>query len=232
MKTKTAFQSLFGLAGALLLATSAQAVPLKATGFEYDTGVTQATIVNGVPSVNKRVYAGGFIVQNLATNGSFVAWCVDIFQPINFNETVNDYTLVSGVAALGAGRSDALGRLATLALGQVNSAATSGAFQLALWELVNELAGNPLSLTANNFRAGSVTPNGSAAKAQEWLDGLAGVNKSQYAVSVWQSPTRQDLVVFKRIPTRVPEPGSLALVAIGLLLAGYLLQGRRAQVRR
>jgi hypothetical protein len=227
MKTKTAFQSLFGLAGALLLATSAQAVPLKATGFEYASGVTKATIVNGVPSVNKRVYAGGFVVQNLATNGSFVGWCVDIFQPINFGETVNDYTLTTGVAAFGAARSDSLGRLATLALGQVNNAATSGAFQLALWELVNEISGNPLSLTANNFRAGSVT-NGSATTAQGWLNGIGNVT-SQYTVSVWQSRSRQDLVVFERVP--VPEPGSLALAVVGLAMV-LTLQRRQQLARR
>ncbi|MBL8226635.1 MAG: PEP-CTERM sorting domain-containing protein [Chromatiales bacterium] len=227
MKTKTAFQSLYGLAGLLLLATSAEAVPLKATGFEYPTGVTQATIVNGVPALNKRVYAGGFVVQNLATNGSFVAWCVDIFQPINFGETVNDYTLTTGVAAFGAARSDAIGRLATLALGQVNNAATSGAFQLALWELVNELTGNALNLSANNFRAGSVT-NGSAPIAQGWLNGIANIS-SQYTVSVWQSRSRQDLVVFERV--RVPEPGSLALAVVGLAMV-LTLQRRRQLARR
>jgi hypothetical protein len=227
MKTKTAFQSLYGLAGLLLLATTAEAVPLKATGFEYASGVTQATIVNGAPAVNSRVYAGAFVVQNLATNGSFVAWCADIFQQINFGETVNDYSLTTGVAAFGAGRSDALGRLATLALGQVNNAATSGAFQLALWELLNESSGNPLSLTANNFRAGSVT-NGSAATAQNWLNGIGNVT-SQYTVSVWQSRSRQDLVVFERVP--VPEPGSLALAVVGLGLV-LTLQRRQQLARR
>jgi hypothetical protein len=177
--------------------------------------------------VNKRVYAGGFIVQNLATNGSFVAWCVDIFQPTNFGETVNDYTLTTGVAAFGAARSDSLGRLATLALGQVNNAATSGAFQLALWELVNEISGNPLSLTANNFRAGSVT-NGSATTAQGWLNGIGNVT-SQYTVSVWQSRSRQDLVVFERVP--VPEPGSLALAVVGLAMV-LTLQRRQQLARR
>lgn len=227
MTKNTAFRSLLGLAGALLMAGHAQATPLKATGFEYASGVTQATIVNTAPALNKRVYAGGFVVQNLATNGSFVAWCVDIFQPINFGETVNDYTLTTGVAAFGAARSDSLGRLATLALGQVNNAATSGAFQLALWELVNELTGNALSLSANNFRAGSVT-NGSATTAQNWLNGIGNVT-SQYTVSVWQSRSRQDLVVFERIP--VPEPGSLALAVVGLGLV-LTLQRRQQLVRR
>lgn len=227
MKKNAAFQSLLGLAGALLMAGHAQAIPLKATGFEYASGVTQATIVNTSPALNKRVYAGGFVMQNLATNGSFVAWCVDIFQPINFGETVNDYSLTTGVAAFGAGRSDALGRLATLALGQVNNAATSGAFQLALWELVNELTGNALSLSANNFRAGSVT-NGSATTAQNWLNGIGNVT-SQYTVSVWQSRSRQDLVVFERVP--VPEPGSLALAVVGLGLV-LTLQRRQQLARR
>jgi hypothetical protein len=228
MKTKTAFQSLYGLAGLLLLATSAEAVPLKATGFEYPSGVTQATIVNGLPTaVNSRVYAGGFVVQNLATNGSFVAWCADIFQQINFGETVNDYALTTGTAAFGANTSNALGRLATLALGQVNNAATSGAFQLALWELINELPGNPLSLTADDFKAGSVT-NGSAATAQNWLNGIGNVT-SQYTVSVWQSRSRQDLIVFERVP--VPEPGSLALAMVGLGLV-ITLQRRQQLARR
>jgi hypothetical protein len=218
MNNNAAFKSLLGLVGASLLATQAYATPLKVTGFQYASGVTQATIVNAAPAANARVYAGGFLTTNLADNSSFVTWCVDIFQPIYFGQTVNDYSLATGVAALGSAKATALGKLATLALPLVNNAASSGAFQLAVWELVNELSNNPLNLAANNFRVGNVT-NGSQATAQGWLAGLANIN-SQYTVSVWQSRSRQDLVVFER--TRVPEPGALALFLVGLGVAGAM----------
>ena len=90
--------------------------------------------------------------------GDVTSWCVDIFQHTHFGQTVNDYALTDGATALGAGRADALGRLATQSLASVSNAASSGAFQLAIWEIVNETSGNPYSL---NQYAVSVWRSGS-----------------------------------------------------------------------
>jgi hypothetical protein len=197
----------------LLLSVQAVALPLVVTGFEYPSGPTTARVQNGSPAVNANVYAGGFLTD--AGGNSFTSWCVDIFQHTYFGQTVNDYTLTDGATALGAARSDALGRLATQALASVSNAASSGAFQLAMWEIVNESSGNPYDLAAGNFRASSVS-NGSLAVAQGWLSNLGSVN--QYAVSVWRSGSRQDLAMFDRVT--VPEAGSLTMLGLGLAAAG------------
>jgi hypothetical protein len=216
---------LFSAVGAgLLLSVQAMATPLIVSGFEYPNSPTTAHIRNTSPGANSNVYAGGFLTD--AGGNSFTSWCVDIFQHTYFGQTVNDYSLVSGTAALGAARSDALGRLATAAYGSVTNAASSGAFQLAIWEIVNESAGNPYNLSAGNFRADSVS-NGSLTLAQSWLNNLGGVN--HYAVSVWHSGSRQDLAVFDRVS--VPEAGSLAMLGIGLLAAGVARRRQMAAAR-
>jgi hypothetical protein len=204
----------------LLLSVQAVATPLIVSGFEYPNSPTTAHIRNTTPGANANVYAGGFLTD--AGGNSFTSWCVDIFQRTNFGQTVNDYSLTDGASALGAARSDALGRLATHAYASVTDAANSGAFQLAIWEIVNETSGNPYNLGAGNFRASDVS-NGSRALAQSWLNNLGSLNR--YAVNVWRSRTRQDLAVFERVS--VPEAGSLVMLSLGLLAAGV---ARRRQV--
>lgn len=201
-------------AATLLLSVQALALPLVVSGFEYPSGPTTARIQNSSPGVNANVYAGGFLTD--AGGNSFTSWCVDIFQHTYFGQTVNDYSLTDGATALGAARSDALGRLATQALPLVTNAASSGAFQLAIWEIVNETAGNAYNLGSGNFTAANVS-NGSLSLAQGWLSNLGSLN--QYAVSVWRSGSRQDLAVFDRVT--VPEAGSLTLLGLGLLAAGF-----------
>jgi hypothetical protein len=209
MKTTTLLSA---VAASLLLSVEAVALPLVVTGFEYPSSPTTARIQNGSPAVNANVHAGGFLTD--AGGNSFTSWCVDIFQNTYFGQTVNDYTLTDGATALGAARTDALGRLATQALSSVTNAASSGAFQLAIWEIVNETPGSAYSLTDGNFRASSVT-NGSLALAQGWLSNLGSLN--QYAVSVWRSGSRQDLATFDRVT--VPEAGSLTMLGLGLVAA-------------
>lgn len=227
MKTKT---SLLGVVGAGLLfsaqalfSTQAHAVPLTVTGWQYGSGVTQATIQNTVPSVNQRVYSGAFIANT--GSESFAAWCVDIFQNTYFGSTANDFNKVAGVDVLGAAKADSLGRLATLALGLVNNAATSGAFQLAAWEIINETAAS-WNLASGNFKASNVT-NDSLNIAQGWLNALGSVT-SLYRVDVWQSRSRQDLAVFERVS--VPEPAALALFVMGLGVA-FTVRARKAGAR-
>ena len=217
--------TLFSAIGAgLLLSVQAVATPLIVTGFEYPNSPTTAHIRNTAPGVNVNAYAGGFLTD--AGGNTFTSWCVDIFQHTYFGETVNNYSLTNGASALGAARADALGRLATEAYGSVTNAASSGAFQLAIWEIVNENSGNPYNLGAGNFRADSVS-NGSLTLAQQWLNNLGGVN--HYVVSVWQSQSRQDLAVFERVS--VPEAGSLTMLGIGLLAAGVARRRQMATAR-
>lgn len=212
MRTTTILSS---LGAGLLLSVQAVALPLVVSGFEYPSQPTTARIQNTSPGLSANVYAGGFLTD--AGGNSFTSWCVDIFQHTYFGQTVNDYSLTDGSTALGASRADALGRLATQALPLVNNAAASGAFQLAIWEIVNETAGGPYDLTSGNFLASNVS-NGSLGLAQSWLANLGSLN--HYVVNVWRSNSRQDLASFDRVT--VPEAGSLTMLGLGLLAAGFV----------
>jgi hypothetical protein len=207
-------KALLGLAvttmGTMALIQPAAAMPITVTGMQYDSPTTATIHLDGKKPGDKNdldisVSAGAFAAT--VDGKSLMAWCVDIFQVTTFNQLITDY-YIGSAATFGQSKVDALTRLATEALGLVKNSKTSGAFQLAAWEIVNETSSS-YDLSGGSFRANDVS-NGSKSLAQTWLDNLPAT--STYSLTLYISPDKQDLAVFK-----VPEPATTALLGLGLL---------------
>ncbi len=117
-------------------------------------------------------------------------------------------------------KADTLTKLATQSLGKVHDSRTSAAFQLAIWEIVNE-TGSVYDFTKGAFRAFNASDD-SIALALQWLNELPTLTgKPTYNLSVLESATYQDLATF----SEVPEPSSIAIFLAGLI--GYAITRRK-----
>lgn len=226
----------------------AQAAPAVADNLRYDGAWYGAyhgsyNIRDSAPTaLSMNVLAGGFRMTDtsgptLAAGTSFMAWCVDIYHLLNTSSSGASYALQTGSQFFGAG-SSVIGRLERLASYVVDNdgrAATttlqsaltgsvqSAAFQLAVWEIVNEGGSSGLNVTNGDFYvtgASSTVAN----LANGWLTNSAGWASTQ-ALSVWSGPnSTQDLAVFAPIP----EPETYAMLLAGLGLMGFIARRRRA----
>ena len=192
-------------------ASASASVILNTSGMQYASPTT-VHIKSVTNTLDLHVYSGAFNTTASDRVGAFPSWCVDIVQDTFFNETVTDYARVSGVDPIGGGKSQLLLRLATDSLDLVTDARTSSAFQLAIWEILNEPTA-AYNLTSGNFTAYGASDD-SILLANNWLNNLPAAGMpNQYMISVYESASRQDLATF----ARVPEPSTIAVLAAGLL---------------
>jgi len=231
MKRLRAVCALVALAG-FLLPASALATMVK-SGHEHDRPPASTVKFEDFSDGSERVKvstergtveAGEF--AGTLNGRSFLSFCVDMFQTLKFGKTYTDYSLQSGWAYFGSAKANDIGRLATGYLGLVDDATTSAAFQLALWEIVDESRGT-YNLRKGSFKASGRDARASIALADSWLANLPAT--STYSLQVLASRTHQDVVMFSAAYTPsaspVPIPGTA-----GLFLAGLL--GLIASVRR
>jgi len=161
---------------------------------------------------------------------SFLSFCVDLFQTLRFGKTYTDYSIRSASAYFGSTKADDIGRLATGYLALVDDATTSAAFQLALWEIVNETHGR-YDLRKGSFKASGRSARDSISLADSWLANLPAT--SSYSFEVLASRNHQDVVIFSAtsVPSAspVPIPGTPALFLAGLfgLLAAMQRPAKR-----
>lgn len=187
-----------------------------------------------VTGLNDYGGSGGFLTYDLTTDpnkqNGFQSFCVDIFHSFGFavdsQDTLMPATIISSEAA------QDLAQLYSNHHADVDSTSSSAtnesAFQLAVWEIVNEGSGS-YSLGNGNFTA---TGTGSWL-AQDWLNELTnGVGSTtDYVANIWTVQSMlttghgyaQDVVVF----APVPEPQTYAMMLVGLGLLGF--SARRKQ---
>lgn len=222
--------------GAALGASAAAAAvtfPSGGTSFRVerqDSGDTHAGIggqavrISGtnVRHGSARVSAGGFALTSEDV-GDFLAWCLDTAKLL---QLASDYAVTAtpfeSDPELTAGQKADMKRLFDTAyddlLGAAPDGGASAAFQLALWEIVNETAtaggGPDYDLSGGTFLAGEGA--GASAAADALLDGLGAAPTGDYRLVFLESaasPASQNLVTV--VATPLPAGGLLLFGALG-----------------
>lgn len=193
----------------------------------YKWGSVTASVSTSAPldaPVATSLGAGGFNVH-VDTGASFEAWCMDVWQWLGgnnytFQSSPLGLTVDAGKVTLTQTKIDDLNRLATEAHASINNATTSAAFQAAIWEIAFDNTG-AYNIASGLFAVSAA--NTVTQQAQLWLDGLSNFSPSGYSLSVWSSPTQQDVLVF----TKVPTPATYTLLFAGLGLISFTARRRQ-----
>jgi len=206
-------------------------VKITFDSFGGDLSLQRVTNLDAPENGSYSVVAGQ--LTGFLDGASFNTYCAEALAPIQFGDPNRplegpDYSQVPAPPQFGPKRTADLSRLLTGAASFVTDAATSAAFQAAVWEIIYENQSPHTTprydLTDGSFLAEAVNPGNAAAFAgiNDVLANLGSYGKA-FRVEVLVNDSLQDYLLI----TSVPEPGSYALLAAGLGVIGFVAGKRR-----
>lgn len=226
MRLHSAFaSSLLALAAATAVAPAA-ADTLVMTGTTYGSQNVDTSMTNWVG-------AGQFAAK---LNGvSFATYCTDIYEAFAFNTVYSSYYVAPNGTSGGftLSQADMLSKLYTVAdngvTAKVDTLDESAAFQLAVWEVMNETSSTwKLSGTDRGaFYVESGATSNQLTLANSWLQQAATSATSTFDVVRLASKGQQDMILAKPV-SPIPEPSTYAMLLAGLGAVGFMAKRRRA----
>lgn len=201
---------------------AALAVPVTvstAPGGLFQNGSQNVTVsfTQGASTKTVAAAAGQFAINVSSIMGTVYAYCIDILNNLNLPNTYDLDTLPTntGLSTLKVGQITYLLKTAL-----VNSAQSSAALQLAVWEVVYESSGT-YDVTKGQFK--ETTGASADAAANALLAGLSSFTLASGDTTRVLTPVpvtgSQQLAFYTNTggnPATVPEPASLAVLGLGL----------------